>query len=79
LFAGRPGGGRGGSRPGGRGGGKGSSFAPVPGAAAVPGAPGAVATDGPRKRKVKDDVIEVQGRVVESLPSAMFRVEIEPR
>mmetsp|Transcript_7877 Transcript_7877/g.13044 ORF Transcript_7877/g.13044 Transcript_7877/m.13044 type:complete len:166 (+) Transcript_7877:32-529(+) len=33
---------------------------------------------GPPKRKLKDDVIEVNGRVIESLPSAMFRVEIEP-
>lgn len=33
---------------------------------------------GPRKKVVKDDVIEVKGRVVESLPNAMFRVEIEP-
>jgi len=49
-------------------------------ATATPGVPGAPPTDerGPRKKKVKDDVIEVQGRVVESLPSAMFRVEIEP-
>ena len=30
------------------------------------------------KKKVKDDVIQVEGRVVESLPNAMFRVEIEP-
>jgi len=27
---------------------------------------------------VKEDVIQVNGRVVESLPNAMFRVEIEP-
>merc|ERR1712031_148885 len=33
---------------------------------------------GPRQRKVKDDVIQVEGRVTESLPNAMFRVEIEP-
>jgi translation initiation factor IF-1 len=33
---------------------------------------------GPRKKKVKDDVIVVDGRVTESLPNAMFRVEIEP-
>ncbi len=33
--------------------------------------------DGPKK-KVKDDVIQVDGRVTESLPNAMFRVEIEP-
>eukprot|EP01036_Dinobryon_divergens_P000905 gene905-1175_t len=34
---------------------------------------------GPPKRKApKDDVIQVNGRVVESLPNAMFRVEIEP-
>lgn len=32
---------------------------------------------GPSK-KVKDDVIQVDGRVTESLPNAMFRVEIEP-
>eukprot|EP00587_Corethron_hystrix_P012646 CAMPEP_0113297060 /NCGR_PEP_ID=MMETSP0010_2-20120614/82_1 /TAXON_ID=216773 ORGANISM="Corethron hystrix, Strain 308" /NCGR_SAMPLE_ID=MMETSP0010_2 /ASSEMBLY_ACC=CAM_ASM_000155 /LENGTH=161 /DNA_ID=CAMNT_0000149891 /DNA_START=136 /DNA_END=621 /DNA_ORIENTATION=+ /assembly_acc=CAM_ASM_000155 len=30
----------------------------------------------PREKKVKDDVIEVEGRVVESLPNAMFRVEM---
>ena len=30
------------------------------------------------KKKVKDDVIQVDGRVVESLPNAMFKVEIEP-
>ena len=30
------------------------------------------------KKKVKDDVIQVDGRVTESLPNAMFRVEIEP-
>jgi translation initiation factor IF-1 len=29
-------------------------------------------------KKPKDDVIQVDGRVVESLPNAMFRVEIEP-
>lgn len=34
---------------------------------------------GPRPpKKPKDDVIQVEGRVVESLPNAMFRVEIEP-
>mmetsp|Transcript_27678 Transcript_27678/g.39288 ORF Transcript_27678/g.39288 Transcript_27678/m.39288 type:complete len:154 (+) Transcript_27678:37-498(+) len=33
---------------------------------------------GPPKKKLKDDVIQVNGRVVESLPNAMFRVEIEP-
>ena len=32
----------------------------------------------PNKKKPKDDVVEVEGRVVESLPNAMFRVEIEP-
>ena len=32
----------------------------------------------PSKKKPKDDVVEVEGRVVESLPNAMFRVEIEP-
>ncbi|KAG5183285.1 hypothetical protein JKP88DRAFT_261097 [Tribonema minus] len=32
----------------------------------------------PREKKVKDDVIEVEGVVKESLPSAMFRVEISP-
>lgn len=31
---------------------------------------------GPR-RKVKDDVIQVNGVVTDSLPNAMFRVEIE--
>ena len=31
---------------------------------------------GPR-RKIKDDVIQVSGVVVDSLPNAMFRVEIE--
>jgi len=36
-------------------------------------------SDGPRKPKPpKDDVVQVNGRVVESLPNAMFRVEIEP-
>ena len=35
--------------------------------------------DGPPKKKApKDDVIVVSGKVVESLPNAMFRVEIEP-
>ena len=35
--------------------------------------------DGPRKPKPpKDDVVQVNGRVTESLPNAMFRVEIEP-
>lgn len=35
--------------------------------------------DGPRKPKApKDDVVQVNGKVVESLPNAMFRVEIEP-
>ncbi len=33
---------------------------------------------GPAKKKVKDDVIQVDGRVMESLPNAMFKVEIEP-
>jgi len=34
---------------------------------------------GPPKRKTpKDDVIQVTGKVIESLPNAMFRVEIEP-
>lgn len=33
---------------------------------------------GPREKKVKDDVIQVDGRVLESLPNAMFKVEIEP-
>ena len=42
------------------------------------GAKGAADSRGPRKKKQKDDVIEVTGRVVESLPNAMFRVEIEP-
>jgi len=28
-------------------------------------------------RMAKDDVIEVKGRVVEPLPNAMFRVELE--
>jgi translation initiation factor IF-1 len=32
----------------------------------------------PRPRKEKDDVIEVEGVVKESLPSAMFRVELNP-
>ena len=39
-------------------------------------------TDEPRregpKKPVKDDVIQVTGKVMESLPNAMFRVEIEP-
>ncbi len=39
---------------------------------------GAADSRGPRKKKQKDDVIEVTGKVVESLPNAMFRVEIEP-
>ena len=30
-----------------------------------------------RVKKVKDDVIEVEGVVIESLPNAMFRVELE--
>ena len=29
------------------------------------------------KRVAKDDVIEVEGRVIEPLPNAMFRVELE--
>ena len=34
---------------------------------------------GPPPRKApKDDVVQVNGKVVESLPNAMFRVEIEP-
>ena len=33
---------------------------------------------GPRVKKIKDDVIVVNGKVVEALPNAMFRVEIEP-
>mmetsp|Transcript_21960 Transcript_21960/g.19974 ORF Transcript_21960/g.19974 Transcript_21960/m.19974 type:complete len:147 (+) Transcript_21960:65-505(+) len=33
---------------------------------------------GPKKKVLKDDVIQVNGKVVESLPNAMFRVEIEP-
>ena len=33
---------------------------------------------GPPKKKLKDDVVQVDGRVVESLPNAMFRVEIQP-
>jgi translation initiation factor IF-1 len=37
--------------------------------------------DGGEKEKgfsmAKDDVIEVQGKVVEALPNAMFRVEME--
>mmetsp|Transcript_19754 Transcript_19754/g.19867 ORF Transcript_19754/g.19867 Transcript_19754/m.19867 type:complete len:139 (+) Transcript_19754:91-507(+) len=32
----------------------------------------------PRRKAPKDDVIQVTGKVVESLPNAMFRVEIEP-
>lgn len=32
---------------------------------------------GPKQKKVKDDVIQVNGKVVESLPNAMFRVEID--
>mmetsp|Transcript_12616 Transcript_12616/g.25253 ORF Transcript_12616/g.25253 Transcript_12616/m.25253 type:complete len:157 (-) Transcript_12616:266-736(-) len=31
----------------------------------------------PREKKVKDDVIEVEGRVIESLPNAMFRVDMK--
>lgn len=33
---------------------------------------------GPPKKKLKDDVVQVDGKVVESLPNAMFRVEIQP-
>jgi len=33
---------------------------------------------GPKPRKPKDDVIELEGRVTESLPNAMFRVELQP-
>mmetsp|Transcript_21846 Transcript_21846/g.50338 ORF Transcript_21846/g.50338 Transcript_21846/m.50338 type:complete len:138 (+) Transcript_21846:61-474(+) len=33
---------------------------------------------GPKPRKVKDDVIELEGQVIESLPNAMFRVELQP-
>lgn len=32
----------------------------------------------PKKKTPKDDVIQVNGKVIESLPNAMFRVEIEP-
>ena len=32
---------------------------------------------GPPKKKQKDDVISCTGTVIESLPNAMFRVEIE--
>eukprot|EP01039_Chlorochromonas_danica_P003379 gene3379-3704_t len=31
-----------------------------------------------KAKKVKDDIIQVTGKVVESLPNATFRVEIEP-
>jgi len=42
--------------------------------------PGGAKNDrGPPKRKApKDDVVQVEGKVVESLPNAMFRVEIQP-
>ena len=30
-----------------------------------------------RRKKPKDDAIEVEGKVVEPLPNAMFRVELE--
>lgn len=33
--------------------------------------------DDGRQRKPKDDAIEVEGRVVEPLPNAMFRVELD--
>ena len=33
-------------------------------------------TSEPRVRKVKDDVIQVEGVVIESLPNAMFRCQI---
>jgi translation initiation factor IF-1 len=33
---------------------------------------------GPKAKKTKDDVIQVNGKVIEALPNAMFRVEIEP-
>ena len=33
---------------------------------------------GPKRRKPKDDVIELDGKVAESLPNAMFRVELQP-
>lgn len=39
---------------------------------------GAKNEKGPPKKKPKDDVVQVDGRVVESLPNAMFRVEIQP-
>mmetsp|Transcript_32494 Transcript_32494/g.94134 ORF Transcript_32494/g.94134 Transcript_32494/m.94134 type:complete len:138 (-) Transcript_32494:97-510(-) len=35
-------------------------------------------SEGPKPRKPKDDVIELEGKVVESLPNAMFRVELQP-
>ena len=33
--------------------------------------------DDARQKKPKDDAIEVEGRVVEPLPNAMFRVELD--
>lgn len=33
--------------------------------------------DDARQRKPKDDAIEVEGKVVEPLPNAMFRVELD--
>lgn len=41
-------------------------------------APGKDDKGPPKKKALKDDVIQVNGRVIESLPNAMFRVEIEP-
>ena len=41
------------------------------------GGKGPQAREKPEK-KPKDDCIEVSGKVLESLPNAMFRVEIEP-
>mmetsp|Transcript_9613 Transcript_9613/g.9417 ORF Transcript_9613/g.9417 Transcript_9613/m.9417 type:complete len:143 (-) Transcript_9613:169-597(-) len=42
-------------------------------------APDAPKGRGPPPRKApKDDVVQVNGRVTESLPNAMFKVEIEP-
>lgn len=50
----------------------------VEGEEAVETSDASASPSGPRKPKAGKDVIQVQGRVLETLPNAMFRVEIEP-
>mmetsp|Transcript_61590 Transcript_61590/g.139422 ORF Transcript_61590/g.139422 Transcript_61590/m.139422 type:complete len:135 (-) Transcript_61590:227-631(-) len=57
---------------------QGRRWAPVMMARAPEGSNNNKKGAGPRPRKAKDDVIELEGRVTESLPNAMFRVELQP-